>query len=65
VIGQHDDVVHPKSSLPFVDLVGSEDATNLVFPTGHIGAAVSTGAQKKLWPQVCTWLRERDGVIGH
>ncbi len=65
VIGQHDDVVHPKSSLPFVNLVGSEDATNLVFPTGHIGAAVSTGAQKKLWPQVCSWLRERDDSIGH
>ena len=59
VIGQHDDVVHPKSSLPLVDLVGSPDATNLVFPTGHIGAAVSTGAQKKLWPQVCNWLQDR------
>lgn len=65
VIGQHDDVVHPKSSLPLVDLVGSQDATNLVFPTGHIGAAVSTGAQKKLWPQVCNWLQERDEVLGH
>lgn len=60
VIGQHDDVVHPKSSLPLVDLVGSEDAINLVFPTGHMGAAVSTAAQKKLWPQVCTWLKDRD-----
>ena len=64
VVGQHDDVVHPQSSLPLVDLVGSQDATNLVFPTGHIGAAVSTGAQKKLWPQVGTWLRERD-MLGH
>ena len=65
VIGQHDDVVHPKSSLPLVELVGGEDATNLVFPTGHIGAAVSTSAQKKLWPQVGRWLRERDSLLGH
>ena len=65
VIGEHDDVVHPKSSLPLVDLVGSGDATNLIFPTGHIGAAVSSGAQKKLWPQVGAWLRERDGQRGH
>jgi len=60
VIGERDDVVHPKSSLPLVALVGSGDAHNLVFPTGHIGAAVSTAAQKKLWPQVGGWLRERD-----
>ena len=65
VIGEHDDVVHPKSSLPLVDLVGSPDAANLVFPTGHIGAAVSSGAQKRLWPQVGAWLRERDTEIGH
>lgn len=65
VIGEHDDVVHPKSSLPLVDLVGSPDTANLVFPTGHIGAAVSSGAQKRLWPQVGAWLRERDTEVGH
>jgi polyhydroxyalkanoate synthase len=58
VIGERDDVVHPKSSLPFIELVGSSEARNLVFPTGHIGAAVSTSAQKKLWPQVGAWLRD-------
>jgi polyhydroxyalkanoate synthase len=60
VIGEHDDVVHPKSSLPLIDLIGSSDARNLLFPTGHIGAAVSGPAQKKLWPQVGAWLKERD-----
>ena len=65
VIGEHDDVVHPKSSLPLEDLVGSPDAGTIVFPTGHIGAAVSSGAQKKLWPQVVSWLRERDETVGH
>ena len=65
VIGEHDDVVHPKSSLPLIELIGSQDARNLVFPTGHIGAAVSTAAQKKLWPQVGAWLRERDARWVH
>ena len=65
VIGEHDDVVHPKSSLPLENLVGSPDAGTIVFPTGHIGAAVSSGAQKKLWPQVVSWLRERDEAVGH
>jgi poly(3-hydroxyalkanoate) synthetase len=43
-----------------IDLIGSQDAQNLVFPTGHIGAAVSAVAHKKLWPQVGTWLKDRD-----
>lgn len=60
IIGEHDDVVHPKSSLPLVDLVGSHDAQNLVFPTGHIGVVVSSGAHKKLWPQVGQWLTEHE-----
>jgi polyhydroxyalkanoate synthase len=65
VIGEHDDVVHPKSSLPLVEVVGSSDARNLVFPTGHIGAAVSAAAHKKLWPQVGAWLKERDSQWAH
>lgn len=60
VIGEHDDIVHPKSSLPLVDLVGSDDARNFLFPTGHIGAAVSAAAHKKLWPQVGAWCAQRD-----
>ncbi|MEW6297783.1 MAG: alpha/beta fold hydrolase [Thermodesulfobacteriota bacterium] len=65
VIAEHDDIVHPKSSLPLVDLIGSDDARNLIFPTGHIGAAVSAAAQKQLWPQVGAWLAERDGQWSH
>jgi polyhydroxyalkanoate synthase len=63
VIGEHDDVVHPKSSLPLLDFIGSRDAQNLVFPTGHIGVVVSSGAHKKLWPQVGRWLKEHEGAV--
>ena len=61
VVAEWDDVVHPKSSLPLIDLIGSRDKKNLVFPTGHVGAAVSSAAQKKLWPQVASWLANHDG----
>lgn len=60
VVGQHDDVVHPQSSLPLVDLVASRDKHNLIFPVGHIGVVVSGGAHRKLWPQVGAWLKKRD-----
>jgi len=60
VVAEHDDVVHPRSSLGLVDHVGSEDKRNLTHPTGHLGAVVSAGAIAKLWPQVGGWLSERD-----
>ncbi|HTY54892.1 MAG TPA: alpha/beta fold hydrolase [Candidatus Binataceae bacterium] len=60
VVAQWDDVVDPKSSLPFIDLISSRDKANVVFPTGHVGAVVSSAAQKKLWPQVATWLGDHD-----
>ena len=60
VVAAADVIVHPKSSLPLVDLVGSSDKANLVFPTGHIGVAVSPEAHAKLWPQISNWLAQRD-----
>ncbi len=60
VVADLDDVVHPRSSLPLPEKVGSADSRNLTFATGHIGAVVSTGAIKKLWPQVGGWLADRD-----
>jgi poly[(R)-3-hydroxyalkanoate] polymerase subunit PhaC len=59
VVADHDDVVHPSSSLGLVDRVGGRDRRNLTFPTGHVGAMVSAAAHKKLWPQVGAWLGER------
>lgn len=59
VVADHDDVVHPSSSLGLVDRVSSRDRRNLTFPTGHVGAMVSGAAHKKLWPQVGAWLKER------
>jgi polyhydroxyalkanoate synthase len=60
MIADHDDVVHPNASKPLPEFVGSEDKRNLHFPTGHIGAAVSGPAIKKLWPEIGKWLIDRD-----
>lgn len=60
IIGEHDDVVHPHASLPLADATSSNDKQTLVFPAGHLGVIVSSSAHKKLWPQVVTWLKERD-----
>jgi polyhydroxyalkanoate synthase len=60
VVAEFDDIVHPRSSLGLPELVGSGDAHNLTFPTGHLGAVVSAGAIKKLWPQVGKWLADHD-----
>jgi polyhydroxyalkanoate synthase len=60
VIADHDDVVHPNASKPLPEFVGSADKRNLHFPTGHIGAAVSGPAIKKLWPEIGKWLIDRD-----
>jgi len=63
VVGEYDDVVHPQSSLPLLECVGSTDKANVLFPTGHIGVVVSAATHKKLWPQVGQWLRERSTRI--
>jgi len=60
IVGEFDDVVHPQASLPLVDATSSRDKQTLLFPAGHLGVIVSSSAHKKLWPQVVTWLKERD-----
>jgi polyhydroxyalkanoate synthase len=60
IVAEHDDVVHPRSSIGLLDYVGSKDKRNVTYPTGHIGAVVSAGAIDRLWPQVGEWLAERD-----
>jgi polyhydroxyalkanoate synthase len=56
VIGELDDVVPPRSSMALGQALASRDWSNLTYPAGHVGTAVSAGAQRKLWPQVGQWL---------
>lgn len=60
VIGELDDVVHPKQSFGLLDLVNSNDKRTATFPTGHMGMAVSGPVLKKLWPEIGKWLSDHD-----
>src|SRR5579885_3854231 len=40
VMGQHDDVVPPQSSIALGEAAGSRDWSNLSYPAGHVGTAV-------------------------
>jgi polyhydroxyalkanoate synthase len=59
LMAEKDDLVPPAQSEPFNDLVGSADRGIIKFPTGHIGLAVGSAAQRELWPNVVQWLAKR------
>lgn len=59
LMASEDDLVPSAQSEPFNDLVGSSDRKAIKLATGHIGLAVSSAAQRELWPQVVQWLGER------
>jgi poly[(R)-3-hydroxyalkanoate] polymerase subunit PhaC len=61
VVATCDVIVHPKSSLALTRSVGSQEKRNLTFPTGHLGAAVSSEAHARLWPRIASWLKNRRG----
>jgi len=59
LMASQDDLLPPAQSEPFNDLVGSADRQAIKLATGHIGLAVSSAAQRELWPQAVAWLSER------
>ncbi len=60
LVAQNDDLVPCAQSLGFCDCVGSQDRKTITMKTGHIGMAVSSRAQRELWPAAVDWLAERD-----
>lgn len=60
VVAESDFIVPPRSSLGLINLVGSADKANLLFPTGHLGVAISAEAHNKLWPSITDWLAQHD-----
>ena len=66
VLGEYDHLIPPEASKPFNDVIGSDDATYIEHPSGHIGLSVSGSSHKELWPEVCDWLAARsDGDGSH
>ncbi|MEM7457846.1 MAG: alpha/beta fold hydrolase [Pseudomonadota bacterium] len=56
---QHDSLVLPAASAPLVELVGSEDKTNIVLKGGHVSLVCGANAVGRMWPVLDDWLSER------
>jgi polyhydroxyalkanoate synthase len=61
IAGERDQLVPAANTAALVKHVGSREASNLVFPTGHLGLLVSLLAHEELWPRVGVWLKSRVG----
>ncbi|MCX8175629.1 MAG: class III poly(R)-hydroxyalkanoic acid synthase subunit PhaC [Candidatus Bathyarchaeota archaeon] len=59
LLGEHDHIAPPASSIPLLDAVSSSDKEVMALPVGHIGLSVSSKAHKEFWPKVCDWLKKR------
>ena len=46
-------------TMPFFDLISSEDVEHLARPGGHIGLIAGSAARKELWPSISEWLAAR------
>ncbi len=60
IVAEHDHLVPPSAARPVLDLVSSEDATELLVPAGHIGLATGRHARNTTIPELTRWLTERD-----
>ena len=52
ISAERDRLVPPQESASFIEHVGTSEASNLVFPSGHLGLMVSRAAHERLWPYV-------------
>lgn len=56
-----DHIAPRHTTLPFLDLVGSDDVEHLDRPGGHIGLMAGSKARREIWPDIVTWLAPRSG----
>lgn len=54
-----DHIAPRHTTLPFLDLVGSDDVEHLDRPGGHIGLMAGSKAKKEIWPLIDDWLAAR------
>jgi poly[(R)-3-hydroxyalkanoate] polymerase subunit PhaC len=60
VVSAGADHIAPRpGTLPFFDVISSEDVEHLDRPGGHIGLIAGSAARKEIWPSLSEWLAER------
>jgi polyhydroxyalkanoate synthase len=59
VIAQADHIVPPPESETLVERIASQDKEQIMVPGGHIGIMAGSGAMKRTWPQIESWLGKR------
>ncbi|MDB5218203.1 MAG: Polyhydroxyalkanoic acid synthase [Myxococcaceae bacterium] len=63
IVFQHDNIVPLKNASILVEKIGSTDKELVSLPGGHVGAVVSRGAQKTLWPRMSAFWAKRDSDV--
>ncbi len=54
-----DHIAPRPGTMPFFDLISSEDVEHLDRPGGHIGLIAGSAARTEVWPSMVEWLAER------
>jgi polyhydroxyalkanoate synthase len=54
-----DHIAPRPGTMPFFDLISSDDVEHFARPGGHIGLVAGSAARKELWPEITGWLAER------
>ena len=62
ITGEYDHLIPSSASIPFNDVVGSDDIETIEYPTGHIGLSVSGSSHADVWPRVAEWFHEQSDV---
>lgn len=55
----HDHIVPTAASEALIQLIGSDDKSEIVLKGGHVSLIAGGNAVFRLWPQVAKWLEER------
>ncbi|MDP9408025.1 MAG: alpha/beta fold hydrolase [Actinomycetota bacterium] len=64
VMAENDHIVPGPSAAPVIDLVGSEDKSELKLQAGHVGLVASRQAKTKTIPKIAEWLVAHSEPVG-
>jgi polyhydroxyalkanoate synthase subunit PhaC len=57
-----DHIAPREGTLPFLDLVTTDDLTYLDRPGGHIGLMAGSKARTQIWPDIAAWMARRSAA---